>query len=284
MRLDPRLYQIGALSTLLVYGLTVLHFDVTWPRAAVIIAAALAAQALCSKLWRVRFDPRSALISGLGLSFLLRGSSIAILVIGAVLAISSKFVIRWRGKHIFNPTNFAMTALIAATPHAWVSPGQWGSVAFFGFLVLCLGGLVVNRASRSDITYAFMLAWAAVVIGRSLYMGEPLTIPLHRMENGALLIFTFFMISDPKTTPDSRAGRLLFAAAVAVVAGFIQFGLFRTNAVLWSLAALAPLVPLIDALLPAERYTWNGGSKWSAGSSSSPLSLPSTPMPSAVST
>jgi len=43
------------------------------------------------------------------------------------------------------------------------------------------------------------------VIGRSLYVGEPLTIPFHRLESGALLLFTFFMISDPKTTPDSRA-------------------------------------------------------------------------------
>src|SRR5207247_1579437 len=77
------------------------------------------------------------------------------------------------------------------------------------------GGIVVNRAARADVTYAFIAFYAALVFGRSIYLGEPLTIPLHRLESGALLLFTFFMISDPKTTPDSRAGRLLFAALVA---------------------------------------------------------------------
>jgi Na+-translocating ferredoxin:NAD+ oxidoreductase RnfD subunit len=207
-----------------------------------------------------------------------------VLLAGAVFAIASKFTIRWRGKHIFNPTNGAIVAMLIFTPNAWVSPGQWGNIAFFGFLIVCLGGLVVNRASRSDVTYAFMIAWASVLIGRSLMLGEPLNIPLHRMESGALLLFTFFMISDPKTTPDSRAGRILFAAIVSLGAWYIQFKLFRTNGILWSLAACSLLVPLIDALLPAERYTWNGGLRWSAASSSSSLSSPpQTLTPSAVS-
>jgi len=237
------------------------------------VAAAIATQALCSRVWNVRFDPRSATISGLSLALLLRAPSIAPLLAGAVLAVAGKFLIRWRGKHLFNPTNFAIVVLLLTGAPAWVSPGQWGSVAFFGFLILCLGGMVVNRAARSDVTFAFIVAWSAIVIGRSMWLGEPMTIPIHRLQNGALLIFTFFMISDPKTTPDSRAGRVLFAVLVALGAGFVQLQLFRTNAVLWSLFAAALLVPFIDALLPAARYQWNrrvpalprgsqGGSPW----------------------
>ncbi|HSP34488.1 MAG TPA: RnfABCDGE type electron transport complex subunit D [Thermoanaerobaculia bacterium] len=254
--LDPRLYQISALTLLLAYGVFVLHFDVTLIRAAAIVATAIATQSACSLLWRVRFDPRSAAISGLSLSLLLRSNALALLLLGAMIAVASKFVIRWRGKHIFNPTNGAIVALMLLTGRVWVSPAQWGSLAFFAFLITCLGGLVVNRAARSDVTYAFIIAWSVVVIGRSLALGEPLTIPLHRLESGGLLLFTFFMISDPKTTPDSRAGRMLFAAIVALGAGYIQFKLFHTNAILWSLAAGALLVPLIDWLLPAKRYEW----------------------------
>jgi len=255
-RFDPRLYQIGALTLLLLYGLTALDFDTTFIRAFVVIGAAIGAQWLCSRIWSIRFDPRSAAISGLSLALLLRSNSMLLLLAAAAIAVSSKFVIRWRGKHIFNPTNVAIVALMIATPRVWVSPGQWGNVAFFGFLIVCLGGLVVNRASRSDVTYAFMAAWAAVLIGRSLWLGEPMTIPLHRMENGALLLFTFFMISDPKTTPDSRAGRILFAVLVALGARYVQFKLFHTNGILWSLAACSLLVPLIDVLLPGNRYDW----------------------------
>jgi enediyne biosynthesis protein E5 len=282
-RFDPRLYQIGALSALLVYGLTALDFDTTAFRCMAVLVTAITTQLVCSTIWKVRFDPRSAAISGLSLCLLLRSNSIAVLLAGAVIAVGSKFVIRWRGKHIFNPTNFAIVALMILSRDAWVSPGQWGNVAFFGFLITCLGGLVVNRAARSDVTYAFMIAWCALLIGRSLYLGEPLTIPVHRLESGALLLFTFFMISDPKTTPDARSGRILFAAIVALGGAYIQFKLFRTNGILWSLAASALLVPIIDALLRAERYVWNGGSPWSAASSSLPSSSQPTPTPSAVS-
>jgi enediyne biosynthesis protein E5 len=138
----------------------------------------------------------------------------------------------------------------------WVSPGQWGNVAFFAFLMACLGGLVVMRARRADVALAFLACWCGLLIGRSLYRGEPLTIPLHRSQNGALLLFTFFMISDPKTTPDSRAGRVVFAALVAFGAWYIQFRLFRTNGLLWSLAACSAMVPFLDRLLPGARYAW----------------------------
>src|SRR4029077_20169560 len=128
--------------------------------------------------------------------------------------------------------------------------------AFFGFLLACLGGVVVNRAARSDVTVAFLAAYAGLLLARSAWLGEPMTIPIHRLQNGALLIFAFFMISDPKTTPDRRAGRIVFAALVALGAGYVQFRLFRTNGLLWSLAAVSLLTPLIDRLWPGPRYQW----------------------------
>jgi len=258
-RLDPRLYQIGALTILLIYGIFALNFDVTLFRAALLVATAIATQASFARMTNIAFDPRSAAISGLSLALLLRAESIWLLVAGAVIAVGSKFVIRVRGKHVFNPTNGAIVALMLLSNRVWVSPGQWGNVAFFGFLITCIGGLVVNRAARSDVTYAFIIFWSALVIGRSLWVGEPLTIPIHRLENGALLLFTFFMISDPKTTPDSRAGRILFAALVAFGGWYINYRLFRTNGILWSLAGTALLVPLIDLALPAARYSWGRG-------------------------
>lgn len=255
-RFDPRLYQIGALTVLLLYGIFALNFDVTLFRAVLLVGTAIATQAACSRIRHVAFDPRSAAISGLSLALLLRSESIALLIAAAVIAVGSKFVIRFHGKHIFNPTNGAIVAMMLMTNRVWVSPGQWGNVAFFGFLITCIGGLVVNRAARSDVTYAFIVFWSALVIGRALWVGEPLTIPFHRLESGALLLFTFFMISDPKTTPDSRAGRILFAALVAFGGWYINYRLFRTNGILWSLAGFAVLVPFIDALLPAARYQW----------------------------
>jgi Na+-translocating ferredoxin:NAD+ oxidoreductase RnfD subunit len=258
---DPRLYQIGVLGALLVYGMGWLGFDITPARAGLILSTVLATQALCDRLDGPRpANVKSALISGLSLCLLLRTNYAALAFLGAVIAIVGKFVFHYRRKHIFNPTNGGIVALLLLSEHAWVSPGQWGSVAFFGFLMACLGTIVVTRASRSDVTFAFIVFYCALLIGRSLYLGEPLAIPLHRLQSGALLLFTFFMISDPKTTPDSRAGRVLFAALVAFGAWYVQFRLFRTNGLLWSLAVWSIAVPLIDRLLPGHRYVWNAGS------------------------
>jgi Na+-transporting NADH:ubiquinone oxidoreductase subunit NqrB len=254
---DPRLYQIFILSALLIYGVICLDLEIPAGRALLLITAALLFQWLCTRLWRLPiFDPRSAMISGLSLCLLLRTNSMALAALAAGLAITSKLTLRVRGKHIFNPTNFGIVATMLATGGVWVSPGQWGNRAFFAFLLACLGGLVVNRAARGDVTFAFLGSHLAILFGRALWLGQPLAIPFHQLGSGALLIFTFFMISDPRTTPDSHAGRILFALLVAIGAGTVQFVLYRPNGLLLALFCLAPTVPLIDRWLPGERYAW----------------------------
>jgi Na+-transporting NADH:ubiquinone oxidoreductase subunit NqrB len=255
--LDPRLYQIASLAGLLIYGLLALDFEVIPARAVVILATVLLTQLACGRIWKLpAFDPKSALISGLSLCLLLRTNSMPLVVVTAVITIASKFVLRWRGKHVFNPTNFGLVAMMLLTGQVWVSPGQWGNVAFFGFLMACIGGLVVNRAARSDVTYAFLGSYIGLVFLRAAWLGQPPANPLHALQNGALLLFSFFMISDPRTTPDSRPGRILFACLVAAGAAFVQFVLYRTNGLLWSLALFSLAVPLIDRLLPGSRFQW----------------------------
>lgn len=262
---DPRHYQIATLSALLVYGMLWMGFDITPFRVCLVLVSALVTQAVCDTLATASFvhstwptvNVRSALISGLSLCLLCRTNRPELAALVAVLAIAGKFLVRFRGKHIFNPTNGALVAMLLLTDQVWVSPGQWGAAAFFTFLIACLGGLVVYRASRSDVTYAFIAFYAALLFGRSFYIGEPVVIPLHRLQSGALLLFAFFMISDPKTTPDSRVGRVLFAGLVAFGAWYVQFRMFRTNGLLWSLAACSLAVPLIDRLLPGSKYSWS---------------------------
>jgi Na+-translocating ferredoxin:NAD+ oxidoreductase RnfD subunit len=70
------------------------------------------------------------------------------------------------------------------------------------------------------------------------------------------MLFTFFMISDPKTTPNARVARFAFGALVAAGAAFVAFVLFRPSGPVWSLVALSPLVPLLDRLFPGRRYEW----------------------------
>jgi len=262
LRRDPRYYQITVLSALLIYGIGWLALDVAWTQVTILLGTALMTQYLCGKAARLPiFDPRSPLISALSLCLLLRSNSPILLAVVAVITIGSKFVFKWNGKHLFNPTNFGIVLILALTGDVWVSPAQWGSQLYFAFLMACLGGMVIHRAMRSDVSYAFIAGYAAILFGRAWWLGDPLAIPLQQLQSGALLLFTFFMISDPKTTPDSRTGRILFALLVAAGAAFVQFGLFRTNGLLWSLAAVSILTPLIDQLLPGTKYQWNSLTK-----------------------
>ena len=241
---------------LLAAGVGALHFDVTPGRIALIGAAAIATQWLCTRVTGgPRVEWRSAAISALSLALLLRTTHAWVAAAAAVIAIGSKFTLRVRGKHVFNPTNLAL-AIVLATGTGWVSPGQWGATTTLAFAVVCAGGLVVTRAGRADVTLAFLGAFAALLFAGCAAVGQPPAVPLHRLASGALLLFAFFMITDPRTTPDARAPRIAFAFAVAALAWVIAFQLHRANALQWALVACSPLSPLADRLFPAPRYTW----------------------------
>ncbi|HEY8441079.1 MAG TPA: RnfABCDGE type electron transport complex subunit D [Xanthobacteraceae bacterium] len=190
------------------------------------------------------------------MSLLLRADEAWPYALAGAIAIGSKFLIRVNGKHIWNPAGFALVALLVISPHVWISPGQWGSAAWFAALVSFFAILVLHAARRSDVALFFLGSHAALLFARAWWLGDPWAIPLHQLQSGALLIFSFFMISDPRTTPDSRLGRLLFAVAVALFAHYLTFFVQMRPALYIALIALSPLILLFDKVLPAERFTW----------------------------
>ena len=183
---DPRYYQIAVLTSLVAFGVLVLDFGIRWQNAVSIVDTALAVQYVGTRLARLpRFDPLSPLITSLSLPLLLRTDEPAIAALAAIIAIGSKFLIRFRSKHVFNPANVALVTLMLASEHAWVSSGQWGSATIGAFSLACLGFLVLTRARRAETTIAFLFIYAALLFGRALWLGDPLTIPLHQLQNGA---------------------------------------------------------------------------------------------------
>jgi len=254
---DARHYQILALSTLVVFNLGWIDFGARPLNSALALGASLITQFVCARFTGVPLDLRSPLITGLSLSLLLRADEPWIHAIAGVVAISSKFLLRLDGKHIWNPAGFAIVVLLFATPgHVWISPGAWGSAMWFATLLCFFAILVLGAARRSDIAIFFFGTHAALLFARAAWLGDPFAIPLHQLQSGSLLIFTFFMISDPRTSPDSRLGRFIFAASVAVLAHYMAFFMQMRPALYVALIALSPLILLIDKLLPAERFAW----------------------------
>jgi len=256
---DPRILQIAFLGSFLCAGLTVLQFDLPLWQPVLITASAVLTQWGMTRLLKV--PPAgylSPLISSLGLSLLLRSDVWWIPPFAAAVAISSKFLVRFNGKHVFNPTNLGLAAAMFFSDRTWCSPSQWGEGAMLLAWLAVFGMAVAQRAFRSDVSLCFLGAWILLKLGRVLYLGQKLPVLWHQLSTGSLILFTFFMISDPKTTPDSRTGRAVYAAAVAGLAFYLQHGLWKYNALIWALLLVSPLVPLIDWLFRGERYRWPG--------------------------
>ena len=199
----------------------------------------------------------SALVTSLGLSILVRADQYSTIVLACVAAIASKFLIRVRGKHVFNPGNFGIVAALTLTSDAWVSPGQWGEEGWYALMFLSCGGLVVQRVGRWDTTVAFLGSYAMLEAIRNVLLGWTWDVWAHRLLSGSLLMFSLFMITDPRTIPNARIGRLLWAGAIALLTFFLRNYLFLSTAVFWALFALAPLSIAIDAVFPADRFVWS---------------------------
>ena len=255
--MDARLYQIIFLAALLTTGVLLRDFALRPEQMVLTFAAGLATQALCIRaLGLKRVGYLSAAITCFGLSILLRADTSWVHPLAACIAIGSKFVLRINGKHLYNPANFGVMTSVLLLPGAWISPGQWGTdLALAGWFVV-LGALVTQRARRWDISWMFLTAFLGLIAARVLWLGQNPAVFAHQLGNGGLLLFAFFMISDPMTIPNRRSMRIVYALCVAAAAFAWQFVLFKPNALVWALFLCTPLVPVLDRLAPGERFGW----------------------------
>lgn len=237
--LDARVFQLLFQGGLLLAGALLYDFALTPLQVALSFATCMA----CQRLWlrHLGLQERgqlSAIVTAMGLSLLVRADNVWVHPLLAVIAISSKFVWRYRfdparpeagSAHLFNPGNLAAAIAGYLLPGAWLSPGQWGHSAALALGVMALGAVVSSKARRADASWVFLASFMALVGARALWLGiNPWSI-WHQLDNGALLLFAFFMISDPMTTPRARGQRMAYAALVALGAFAWQYGLFKPN-------------------------------------------------------
>ena len=279
---DARLYQILFLGILLGTGAWLRDFSLDPRQVLLTFGAGLLTQVVCLRALGLHgVGLRSAVITCFSVCLLLRADNLWAHPLAAALAIGSKFGVRLRGKHLFNPGNLGAIAGLLLLPGTWVSPGQWGDDVALGAWVVALGALVATRARRADIAWTFLAFHLGALALRIGWLGQPWGVFLHAMASGSLLLFAFFMISDPMTTPDHPRARVLYAALVALLAYLWQFALYRPNALLWALFLASPAVPLLDLLWPAPRFRWNTGTPKGAphAAASAPSPAPGEPAP-----
>ena len=268
--LDPRLLQLAGQGSLLLVGALWLDFALTWPQVVLTFAVAVASQHLWLRARGLQGQGQlSALVTAFGLSLLVRADNLWVHPLLAVLAISSKFVWRYPFRpgepgagsaHRFNPANLGAMLALTVLPGAWLSPGQWGQATPLAVLVVALGMAVSLRAARADASWTFLGCFALLVTARVLWLGANPWVIWHQLHNGALLLFAFFMISDPMTTPRLRWHRMAFAAAVALLAFVWQALLYQPHGPVVALFLASFAVPWLNRRAARQRqplhYAW----------------------------
>ena len=260
MLFDARIYQIAFLLLFLLVGLLTRDWTLHPVAIATAVAVCLTAQVIVSlRSSAPAKSLLSALITALGLSLLLRVDHPSTMMLAAGAAIASKFLLRVGEKHLFNPANFGIVAALTLTQDAWVSPGQWGETGWLVLLFVCAGGLVLGRVGRWDTSVVFLVAYGGLEAARMIWLGWTWDVWVHRLMNGSLLLFALFMITDPRTIPNARIGRLIWASAIAILTFWLRNFCFLATAPLWALFLLAPLTLLLDRLFLSDRFEWSGG-------------------------
>lgn len=281
--LDARWFQILFLASFLTLGALARDFALTPIHVMFTFASALLTQAAWQ--WALDLPDKkkwggylSAIISSFGICILVRAENAWVHPLLACVAMSSKYLIRGGPtackSHLLNPANLAAFAAFAWVPGAWLSPGQWGSGSLAALWFLALGGLVTQRISRWDVALSFLATWAALLALR-LYLLDYAWNPgaamwLQQASNGAVLLFAFFMISDPMTTPQRRGARIAYAVGVALLAFAWQYWLFKPHGLIVMLFLASWTVPLWNRVWPQQRFDWGSAAVTIGGTNRKP--------------
>lgn len=188
----------------------------------------------------------SAYITGISVGILIRSPEYWPYAMTAAIAITSKYVIRWRGRHLWNPSNFAICAMLLLAPESLATLSiQWGNTMWPMLVVWVLGALITWRVKRIHITATYIVSFVVLALLRTLFTGHPFVAEVAPITGPMYQLFIFFMITDPKTTMRSKRAQCLIAFLVAVAE--MGFRLAQNvDAPYFALTVVGPVAMIVD--------------------------------------
>ena len=116
--------------------------------------------------------------------------------------------------------------------------------------------MVLKQVGRWDTSIAFLLAYGGLEAVRNLWLGWSWDVWQHQFMSGSLLLFALFMLTDPRSIPNSKTGRLVWSLAIAITTFILQDYFYLSTAIFWSLFIISPLTVLLDIVWSAPRFNW----------------------------
>jgi Na+-translocating ferredoxin:NAD+ oxidoreductase RnfD subunit len=225
-KLDPR-YLIAFLITLVLVAAQLrYHMLGSYDRLVLSLVVCMATEAVLSWFDRGKVvNLLSAYISGISLTLLLKpqGGALWPFVLGGFIAISSKYVLRYRDNHLWNPTNFAVSALLLLAPdHVSVLSHQFGNDLTTNLVIWIFGLIIAARVGVLHITLTYVASFLLLNSLRALALGQPVLPEIAPITGPMYQLFVFFMITDPRTVVRGRRRQIIVAVLIAVMETLIR--------------------------------------------------------------
>jgi Na+-transporting NADH:ubiquinone oxidoreductase subunit NqrB len=247
---DPRCTIAAALTLWTVLGQTAYYFNRDPLQLGVAVASACSLDIAIALLWRRQvIVPLSAYITALSVGLLLESYDWRVYVVAPAWGILSKYLIRDRTRHFFNPSNFAIVmALVFGHGVASVAPGsQWGADYRIAFAIIGLGLMMMTRLKMLDLALAWMGGFVLMGFLRMALGQGGLVFALGPITGAEFALFTFSMLPDPKTCPPTRTGRVGWALSIAVTDGVLRYLEIRYS-MFYALFAHCAILPLLRSV------------------------------------
>ncbi len=188
----------------------------------------------------------SAYISGISVGILIRSTVVWPYIITSLLSIMSKYVMRYKGRHLWNPSNFGVSwMLLLGSAHVAGLSTQWGSNFAAMSVIWALGLVIVYRAKRFHVSITYVISFIILAYVRSLITGNTFLAELSPLTGPMYQLFVFFMVTDPPTSVSTRKGRILVVILVAVVEFILRLNDF-IYAPFYALFLVGPLARYLD--------------------------------------
>ncbi|HYU51459.1 MAG TPA: hypothetical protein VEK37_00885 [Gemmatimonadaceae bacterium] len=247
-KIDPR-YLIAFLITLVLVAAQLrYHMVGGYDRLVVALGVCLATEALLSWFDRGKVvNLLSAYISGISLTLLVKpqGGALWPFVLGGFIAISSKYVLRYRDNHLWNPTNFAVSALLLlAADRVSVLSHQFGNDITTNLVIWIFGLIIAARVGVLHITVTYVASFLILNSLRAAALGMPVLPEIAPITGPMYQLFVFFMITDPRTIVKGRRRQIVVAILIAIMETLIRFA--ADNA--WPLPTAFNVAPAFLAL------------------------------------
>ena len=209
--------------------------------------------ALTLLLYRKFPNLASSYITGISVGILIRSPAFWPYALCSAIAITSKYVVRWRGRHLWNPSNFAISAMLLLVPEYVATLSvQWGNTVWPMVIVWLLGAAIVYRVKRFHITATYVVSFVVLSFVRTLFTGHSFLAEVAPITGPMYQLFIFFMITDPKTTVKSRRGQYLVALLIAVAEMVLRLA-ENIHAPYYALAIVGPAANAFEIYFSGKR-------------------------------